>query len=108
MWSRLSARTQELILWIILGSLSLAAGLGGAYVYSNFFNPKQVTYRVCLGSEAKLCPKDTVFVQNIGPQPIVDWVGVQCAKFKRQQTIASEGPKDCDCSIVQVTCATTF
>jgi hypothetical protein len=108
LWSRLSARHQELVIWVAAGLLALGAGLGGAYVYANYFGPKEIAYRVCLGQDVGRCPKDTVFVRDIGPQPVLDWVGRQCAKFKRRQTIASEGPPDCNCELVQVTCAATL
>jgi hypothetical protein len=110
LWSRLSARNQELVIWVVAGLLALGAGLGGAYVYANYFGPKEIAYRVCFGQDANRCPKDTVFVHDIGigQQPLVDWVGRQCAKFKRRQTIASEGPADCNCEIVQVTCSATL
>jgi hypothetical protein len=108
LWSGLSARAREVVIWVVAGSFALAAGLGGAYVYANYFGPKEIAYRVCLGQDANRCPKDTIFVRDLGPQPLIDWVSVKCARFKRRQTVASEGPADCNCQLVQVTCAATL
>jgi hypothetical protein len=110
LWSRLTAapRRQAAVL-IIAAVAAIAAGIGAGYVYSNRPGPKEVSYRLCLGSDAKLCPPQTVFVENIGLDPVVDWVNQACAKYKKRNTIESGEPtKDCNCTLVEVTCASAF
>ena len=109
-WSRLrAAGTSQVAIVIVAGILALLAGMGGRYIYSNYFIPKQVSYRLCVGIDPKLCPPQTEFVQAIIPESVVAWVNKACAKYKKRETINSEQPNpDCKCSIVQVTCALTF
>ncbi len=109
-WSRWTAtRSAQAAVLIVAALISLSAGMGAAYVYSRYFGPKEASYRVCLGTDAKLCPPQTVFVQNLYPDALNNWVDRQCARFKKRQAVETDAPnKDCNCSLVQVTCSATF
>jgi hypothetical protein len=110
LWSRWTATpTRQIVTMSVAGLVAIAAGIGAGYLYSNRPVPKEVSYRVCLGTDAKLCPPQTVFVQNIGLEPVADWVNKQCARYKKRETIESEGPtKECDCALVEVKCTTSL
>jgi hypothetical protein len=110
LWARWTATpTRQIVTMSVAGLVAIAAGIGAGYLYSNRPGPKEVSYRVCLGSDAKLCPPQTVFVLNIGLEPIADWVNMQCAKYKRRETIESDGPtKECNCTLVEVKCAASL
>ena len=105
----MASRSAQTAALIVAGILALTAGMGIRYVYSNYFIPKQVSYRLCVGSDAKSCPPQTVFVQNSNPLAVTDWINKECAKYKRRETIEPEGPdKDCNCLLIQVTCVSAL
>ena len=64
-----------------------------------------VTFRLCIGSDRTLCPADAAFVRNQGEDTLTRWAQRECPSYKRRRILVNEGPKDCNCTLADVTCS---
>lgn len=105
-WIKTRSR-QELRLLIVGGIVVVAGAAWGILTYWNSANEKAelLTYRLCVGSQAALCPKDATFVRDQGEETVPRWAQRQCASYKRRRIIISDAPTECACQIADVTCA---
>jgi hypothetical protein len=90
------------------GIVVLAAAAWAIFSYRHGAGEKVelLTYRLCIGREQKLCPKDTTFVRNQGEDTAARWAQKECASYKARRIIMNDGPtKDCDCTVADVTCS---
>jgi hypothetical protein len=68
--------------------------------------PELLTYRLCVGSEQKLCPSGATFVRNAGEDTVTKWAQKECARYKVRRIVASDGPtKECGCYVADVRCS---
>jgi hypothetical protein len=76
------------------------------YVKSSVGRPEQLAFRLCVGREQKLCPKDVAFVQDAGEDTLTKWAQKECASYKARRIIINDSPpKDCDCYLADVRCS---
>ncbi len=98
-------------IFVIVGAaIVVAGGAWAVFVYWPGAGGKSelLTFRLCVGNEQKLCPSDTAFIRNQGDDTVTKWAQRQCAGYKARRIIVSDGPKDCDCSIADVSCSTEY
>jgi hypothetical protein len=110
-WSRWTAGGRHRAFnWVIgVGLVVIAAGLGVAFRYWEQSRPlADASYRLCVASDQKACPPQTVFVQDFGPDAVVAWVNKECARYKRRETIEEEPTKDCNCALIEVKCTSSL
>jgi hypothetical protein len=92
---------------LIVGGIVVAAAAAWAiFTYGNGSEPELLTYRLCVGSEQKLCPSDATFVRNTGEDTVTRWAQRECARYKVRRIVASDGPtKECGCYFADVRCS---
>ena len=86
------------------GALVVVAG-AAAYWASSQKKPEILVYHLCVGTEQKLCPNDQSFVRNQGDDTLTKWAQKQCTGYRARRIIVNDGPKDCGCSLADVTCS---
>jgi hypothetical protein len=106
--SWVKTRSRREIKLLIAGSIVVVAvAAWGLLTYWNGANEKAelLTYRLCVGSQRELCPKDAAFVRDEGEETVPRWAQRQCASYKRRRIIISDAPAECACQIAGVTCS---
>ena len=108
--SWLAAQSRRTILSLIVGAIIVVGG--GAWAIVTYWHgagrPELLVFRLCVGKDKARCPNDTGFVRNEGDDTLTKWAQRQCSGYKARRIIMSDGPKDCDCSIADVTCSTEY
>jgi hypothetical protein len=106
--SWVAARSRREMKLIVGGIVVAAAAAWAIFTYGNGSEgkPELLTYRLCVGSEQKLCPSDATFVRNTGEDTVTRWAQRECARYKVRRIVASDGPtKECGCYIADVRCS---
>lgn len=90
-----------------LGLIAIAAAVVAITKYwdQHEHDSEILAFRLCLGSDRNLCPADTTFVRNQGEDTLNRWAQRECPSYKRRRIIIEEGPKDCNCTLANVTCS---
>ena len=106
--SWVAARSRRQIKLIVVGLVVAAAAAWTIFTHGNGSGEKTelLIYRLCVGSEQKLCPSDATFVRNAGEDTAARWAQTQCASYKARRIIISDGPtKECGCYVADVRCS---
>ena len=94
---------------LIVG-LGLVAIAGAVIAVTSYWEKHEhdseiLAFHLCLGSDPKLCPAGASFVRNQGEDTLNKWAQRECPSYKRRRIILNEGPKDCNCTLAEVTCS---
>jgi hypothetical protein len=92
---------------VLAGALFVVAAGWAAFDYweSRQKNSEILVYHLCVGTEQKLCPSEATFVRNQGDDTLTKWAQNQCTGYRARRIIVNEGPKDCGCSLADITCS---
>jgi hypothetical protein len=94
---------------LVLGA-ALVVVAGAAWAVFSYWASSQkksevLVFHLCIGADQKLCPNDATFVRNEGEDTLTKWAQRQCTGYKARRIIINDGPKDCGCSLADVTCS---
>ena len=92
---------------ILAGALFVAAAGWAAFDYWESLQKKSeiLVYHLCVGTDQKLCPSEATFVRNQGDDTLNKWAQNQCTGYRARRIIINDGPKDCGCSLADLTCS---
>ncbi len=92
---------------ILAGALFVAAAGWAAFDYWESLQKKSeiLVYHLCVGTDQKLCPSAATFVRNQGDDTLNKWAQSQCSGYRARRIIINDGPKDCGCSLADLTCS---
>jgi hypothetical protein len=95
---------------VLLAAIVLAELIWAAVTYWQKSEKKSevLVYHLCVGTDPKLCPSGTSFLRNQGDDTVANWAQRECAGYKSRKIIVNEGPKDCNCTLADVTCSTEY
>jgi len=92
---------------ILAGAVFVAAAGWAAFDYWESLQKKSeiLVYHLCLATDQKLCPSGATFVRNQGAETLNKWAQNQCTGYRARRIIINDGPKDCGCSLADLTCS---
>jgi hypothetical protein len=105
--SRIGGRGRPSIALILAGAVFVAAAGWAAFDYWESLQRKSeiLVYHLCVGTNQKLCPSGVTFVRNQGEDTLNKWAQNQCTGYRARRIIINDGPKDCGCSLADLTCS---
>jgi len=105
--SGIAGRRRPAITLAIGGALVVAAAAWAAYDHWESSRKKSeiLVYHLCVGTDQKLCPSEATFVRNQGDDTLTKWAQKQCTGYRARRIIVNDGPKDCGCSLADITCS---
>ncbi len=105
-----AGRRRPSIAVILAGALFVGAAAWAAFDYWQSLQKKSeiLVYHLCVGTNQKLCPSEATFVRNQGEDTLTKWAQNQCSGYKARRIIVNDGPKDCGCSLADLTCSSDY
>jgi hypothetical protein len=110
-WSDWITREKKrtILSFVGAGLVALAGGLWAAFQYFDKPDVKmEVSYKLCVGREASVCPNGTIFVAQNGDAEasIANWVKKECSRYSRRAASQWIPQPDCGCGFIDVKCST--